>query len=361
VLIVSNDFVLPIFRPLGIDSKSFSRRVDQIQASHRFSNFGSQEEELRTRVAAMAGVSADNVVTFSNGFTALRGAISTDPGESWTVPEFSFSGCPLAILDSGREAQIVDISEETWTSPLDGPNIDTTCDLRLVPFGKAFDAKEYESRGRPTLIDAAASLGNLRDSLKIGNETVVMFSFHATKIFGSGEGGIAIAANPERADRMRRWSNFGISEDGTTTAIGVNAKLSEFSAAAVNINLERRTEIIDRFLELRSLAVEVEREFDLDGWLRISDISPYWIVRMPTPSTADSLIELGRLHSVEFRAWWRTKASTINHPRLDSSHSGFPIAHKLFGSVVGLPFWPGMATRDFDLIRRVLERLGKSK
>jgi len=358
---MSNDFILPFFRPLGIDSKSFSRRVDQVQASHRFSNFGSQEEELRTRVASIAGVSADNVVTFSSGFAALRGAISTDPGESWTVPEFSFSGCPLAILDSGREAQVVDIGEETWTSPLDGPNIATSCDLRLVPFGKAFDTKEYESRNRPTLIDAAASFGNMRGSLRISNETVVMFSFHATKIFGSGEGGVAIAANPERADRMRRWSNFGISEDGTTTAIGVNAKLSEFSAAAVNINLERRSEIVDCFLELRSLAVEVEREFDLDGWLGISDVSPYWIVRMPNPSAAESLIEQGRLHSVEFRAWWRTKASTINHPKLNASRSGFPIAHKLFGSVLGLPFWPGMTTRDFDLIRRVLDTFGKGK
>ena len=353
-----SEFRLPIFRPLGFGLNSFVRRLDSIQTSQILSNFGPQEAELRDRVASITGASPSNVVTFSSGFDALRGAVAAQSGSSWSVPDFSFAGCPLAVLDSGRGATVVDVSSETWTSSTHHFPPETSGDLRLVPFGKSFAVEDYVCEDRPTIIDAAASFGNAQPFFpRMESNVMVMFSFHATKVFGAAEGGVLVVPNSETAESIRRWSNFGISKDGITTAAGVNAKMAEISAAAINSNLERQTQIKDLFLELRAKARDIEAEFNLDGWLGDSDVSPYWAVRMPRSELVHSLTALGAEHSVEFRPLWRTRASQIKHPQLSRSNCKFPVSDELFKSVIGLPFWPGMTSQDFQLIRRLLGKL----
>lgn len=353
-----SEFELPIFRPLGFELNSFVRRLDAVQSSQVLSNFGPQEYELRGRVAEITGASPSNVVTFSSGFSALRGAVSAQSDFHWSVPEFSFAACPLAVLDSGRGATLVDVSRETWTSSTHHFPPETSGDLRLVPFGKSFAVEDYVCENRPTIIDAAASFGNAKPFFsRMGSNVMVMFSFHATKVFGAAEGGVLVVPDSEPAESIRRWSNFGISTDGIVANAGVNAKMAEISAAAINSNLERQTQIKDHFLELRAQAREIEAEFNLDGWLGDSDVSPYWAVRMPRSELAQSLTALGAEHSVEFRPLWRTRASQIKHAQLSRSNSTFPVSDELFKSVIGLPFWPGMTSQDFQLIRRLLGKL----
>ena len=297
-------------------------------------------------------------MTFSSGFAALRGALSAQSESSWSVPEFSFAGCPLAILDSGRRAKVVDVTRETWTSSTHHSRLKTSGDLRLVPFGKSFAVEDYVCGENPTIIDAAASFGNAQPFFsRMGSNVMVMFSFHATKVYGAAEGGVLIVPDSERAGSIRRWSNFGISNDGIVADVGVNAKMAEIAAAAINSNLERRIQINDSYLELRAKARDIEAEFHLDVWLGDSDVSPYWVVRMPRSELVHSLTTLGDENSVEFRPWWRTKASLIKHPHLSKSKGGFPVSDELFKSVVGLPFWPGMTSKDFELIRRLLGKL----
>src|SRR3712207_3000798 len=89
--------------------------------------------------------------------------------------------------------------------------------------------------GAPLLLDSAPGFG-ARDEhgrrLGTQGETEV-FSFHATKPFAVGEGGVVVTGNAEIANRVSRIVNFGL-DPGTRTSgvVGLNAKMSELHAAA---------------------------------------------------------------------------------------------------------------------------------
>jgi len=106
------------------------------------------------------------------------------------------------------------------------------------------------------VIDAAAAFANQSGS---GDSTLV-FSLHATKTLGAGEGAVAVSRDRALVDRIRRLSNFGIHlPEGLVHQVGTNAKLSEYHAAVALASLDgwaarraRRQFIHQRYL--RALA-----------------------------------------------------------------------------------------------------------
>src|SRR5262249_47531941 len=87
--------------------------------------------------------------------------------------------------------------------------------------------------GIPLFVDSAAGFGSVADDARgLGDQGGAEgFSFHATKPFAVGEGGLLTTANDELADRVERLTNFGFQDGVVDADIGLNAKLSEWSAA----------------------------------------------------------------------------------------------------------------------------------
>jgi dTDP-4-amino-4,6-dideoxygalactose transaminase len=72
-----------------------------------------------------------------------------------------------------------------------------------------------------------------------------IFSFHATKIFNTFEGGALATNNAGLARRVRQMRNFGFSGMDQTDALGSNAKMSEASAAMGLTNLESLPDFLE--------------------------------------------------------------------------------------------------------------------
>ena len=91
-------------------------------------------------------------------------------------------------------------------------------------------AKDHEL---PLIIDSAAGFGSdYQDGRKMGTRgDCEIFSFHATKPFGIGEGGAITSSNEEFIFKMERMKNFSFDEKGESCFIGLNAKLPELSCA----------------------------------------------------------------------------------------------------------------------------------
>src|SRR5262249_26192399 len=102
-------------------------------------------------------------------------------------------------------------------------------------------------RGVPLVVDAAAALGGrLPDGRWAGLQgDLEVFSLHATKVFGVGEGGV-ILAPPDRVPALRRALNFGLG-DGDVAGPGLNGNMSEFHGA-VGLAVLRH---IERFIARR--------------------------------------------------------------------------------------------------------------
>ena len=72
---------------------------------------------------------------------------------------------------------------------------------------------------------------NLKHYFGKGFPGCVVYSFHATKSFGVGEGGVVYSANTDLISRIRQTENFGFSASRETTLTALNGKMSEYTAA----------------------------------------------------------------------------------------------------------------------------------
>ena len=73
-----------------------------------------------------------------------------------------------------------------------------------------------------------------------------MFSFHATKVFNTIEGGAVCFKDNSLHDVLNQWKNFGITGPEDVEYVGGNAKMNEFCAAMGICNLRHLDEGIPR-------------------------------------------------------------------------------------------------------------------
>ena len=100
--------------------------------------------------------------------------------------------------------------------------------------------KQLNESGVPVVIDATASFGTTKNQQHFGKgfPGPIVYSFHATKSFGIGEGGLIYSENTDLILKIRQAENFGFSTDRESTLQGINGKLSEYAAAIALATLD---------------------------------------------------------------------------------------------------------------------------
>jgi dTDP-4-amino-4,6-dideoxygalactose transaminase len=247
--------LVSVSRALTPDPAVFSGWTDRIFGSRWFSNDGPAVRELEQALAQRLG--AGFCVSFCNGTAALQAALRCLEleGEVLTTP-FTFPATVHAIELSGLEPVFCDVDPETW-------NLDpracaeqiserTTALLPVHVFGNPCDVDAFAdlsgSRELALVYDAAhcfdVALGG-RPIASFGDCSVL--SFHASKLFHTGEGGAVLGEDPALGERLRHFRNFGILGEAEVRGVGFNGKLSELSAALGLALLQRvEGEICDR-------------------------------------------------------------------------------------------------------------------
>ncbi|WP_173578065.1 DegT/DnrJ/EryC1/StrS family aminotransferase [Acetobacter fallax] len=161
------------------------------------------------------------------------------------MPAFTFAAAAHAAIWAGYTPLFCDIDPATWAAcPVSerrmiekyGDSIDLI--VPYATFGNSIDLAHYaalhEETGAGIVVDAAASLGALDENgigFGSGFAHPIVFSMHATKTFGIGEGGVIYSGNPDHIAVLRVMGNFGFGEPRTATIPGLNSKMTEFSAA----------------------------------------------------------------------------------------------------------------------------------
>jgi dTDP-4-amino-4,6-dideoxygalactose transaminase len=158
------------------------------------------------------------------------------------VPSFTFSATAYAFLAMGCNVILVDVDPETHLMSYDSlkKNFHKAKDRfsivvpvnlwgqEISPEIEALSIK-YSSA---TIFDAAHAFGTIK------NQSTSVYSFHATKIFNTFEGGCIATHNRELAERLRKIRNFGFSNIDTIDIPGINGKMSEIHAAMGLVNLD---------------------------------------------------------------------------------------------------------------------------
>ena len=166
-------------------------------------------------------------------------------GEVITTP-FTFASTTHAIVRNGLTPVFCDIREDNYTMDADRIEeliTDRTCAILPVHvYGNVCDVEKIgavaQKHDLKVIYDAAHSFGVSYKGKGIGNYgDASIFSFHATKVFTSIEGGAVAVRDRKLGQAIKYLSNFGITGEDDIAAPGTNAKMNEFEAAMGLCNL----------------------------------------------------------------------------------------------------------------------------
>lgn len=208
-------------------------------------NMGAYHEEFKDKLKSLLNV--QNLELFVNGHMALELALQAFElsGEVITTP-FSFASTTHAIVRNGLTPVFCDINEADYTLDVDKLEAliteKTTAIVPVHVYGNLCDVEriqEIADRHHLTVIyDAAHAFGEMLNGVGVAEYgDASMFSFHATKVFHSIEGGAVAFRDKRLADRLYQLKNFGITGYESVEYVGSNGKMNEFQAAMGLCNL----------------------------------------------------------------------------------------------------------------------------
>lgn len=237
--------------------------IDEIKDmwdSHWLTNMGPKHKKLQEQLKQYLGV--EKIELLTNGHMALELSMQALGlrGEVITSP-FTFASTTHAIVRNGLEPVFCDINPLDFTidvNKIEDLITDKTC--AIVPihvYGNICNIEEISHLARKyglkVIYDAAHTFGVTYNGQGIGSYgDVSCFSFHATKVFNSIEGGAVCFNDEEFGLELYRLKNFGIRDQETIDGVGANAKMNEFCAAMGLCNLRH----IDKEIEKRRKVVE---------------------------------------------------------------------------------------------------------
>lgn len=225
--------------------------------SHWLTNMGEKHNLLQINLEKYLQI--PHVTLYTNGHLALEGAWEAlnlpKGGEVITTP-FTFASTTHAIVRKGLVPVFCDIKKDDYT--IDPQKIEQLINERTVAicpvhvYGNICDVESIEKIAKKhnlkVVYDAAHAFGvKYKGASTASFGDITMFSFHATKVFNTIEGGALCYSDDEKVEVLNDLKNFGIHDQETTTYIGGNAKMNEFQASMGICNLRHlNDEILKR-------------------------------------------------------------------------------------------------------------------
>ena len=251
-----------VTQPLLPELEDVNREIAEIWESKWLTNMGKKHNELESKLKDVLKV--PNVSLFNNGTIALLVAIKAldlPYGSEIITTPFTFAATPHCISWNGLKVVFCDIEPDTYT--LDPSKIEVLITPRtcaIVPvhvYGNICDndaiMKIAKKHGLKVIYDAAHAFGESVNGVNAANlGDASMFSFHATKVFHSVEGGAVTCQDEKLVSRLNMEKNFGIPGEDRILEVGGNAKMSEFHAAMGICNLRH----IGEYIASRKTAAE---------------------------------------------------------------------------------------------------------
>jgi len=233
-------FEKPIYvtRPFLPPLDEFSKALQGVWASGWLTNNGPVLQRFQKELCHF--FETENLCLFNNGTLALQIALQglQLSGEVITTP-FTFVATTHALYWNKIRPVFVDIEPEHYT--LDPAKVEaaitpwTTAILAVHVYGYPCRLQELADIARRhkllLLYDAAHAFGVTVDGCSIGSYgDLSMFSFHATKLFHSIEGGLLMFSNPNLKKLFDYLKNFGFENEFEVVMAGTNAKMNEIQA-----------------------------------------------------------------------------------------------------------------------------------
>lgn len=348
---------LPIMRPLLPKSEAVLKYLHRIDTSRIYSNQGPLVREFESRLASHFKIKEDQVVVCTNATLALMGAISTSSAKTFEAPNFTFAASLLSLYHADKFGSVVDISAHDWEIFPGTRNSNSLQGiLRVLPFGAPVTFEKFKDYAS-VVIDAAASFGATEISLaEMPLNTCVVYSFHATKVMGVGEGACVIFRDSEWARNFRSWINFGFNGSRESLNLGINAKMSEFTAAHSLAAFDEWNKEKSDWKSLQISARKVDRKFGITSIVGdYPGVNPYWIVQFDSSERTRKVEGILSADGIETRKWWGDGCHRMSAFQ-NLIQGEFRVTELVASTTLGLPLFRGMSDLDFSLVEESLNR-----
>ncbi len=365
----------PVTRSYLPPLSEYVAELESIWDTHWLTNQGPLHQRLEQELKTY--LHQDNITLFTNGHLALDVAIKALElkGEIITTP-FTFVSTTHAMAMNGLKPVFCDIKPDDFTidesriEDLITPETSAILAVHVYGFPCAVHAIERIAtrHNLRVIYDAAHAFGETVDNRPITSfGDVSMYSFHATKVFHTIEGGALVYSDPALKRSFDLYKNFGITGPETIEAIGLNAKMSEFQAAMGLVNLRH----IDREIEVRGRLISIYEEelsklsgiefhkradnthYNNSYFPIIVDESRFGISR-------DLLFDLLWQEGICPRKYFYPLTSDIECYSRFAAHASLPIAKSTASSVLALPIYSGLEAVDIVNICQKIRSFSKA-
>lgn len=358
---------IPVTCPSMPPLEEYIDEIRDIWESKWLTNSGGKHKRLETAIVDFMG--ASNIALFTNGHMALEAAVSVLglKGEVITTP-FTFASTTHAIVRNGLRPVFCDINPEDFTINAGAIEAlvteNTSAILPVHVYGNLCDVEAIDriakKNGLKVIYDAAHAFGVTRNgegSAVFGD--ISMFSFHATKVFHTIEGGALTFGAPELAEKLNSLKNFGIEGSGKVTAVGFNAKMSEFQAAMglcnlryANDEISKRKAVAERY-DTHLRGIPGIRPMTVQKGV-CSNYAYYPVVIDGFKNSRDVIHMKLKLEGITARKYFYPLTNDFECYQDISSKLQTPVAAHIADRVLALPMYAGLDTDTIDKICAII-------
>jgi len=347
-----SDHIIPHSRPsiIGSDIKAVSSVLESGQIAQgpgvdkfekQFSDFIGKKETAATS----SGTAALHLALLSLG---------VKEGDEVIVPSFVCTAVLNAVLYTGATPVVADITPKTYNISVEAVKGGITQKTKavIVPhmFGCPAEIDELSKLGIPVIEDCAQSVGAQYKSRKIGSFGILsVFSFYATKVFTTGEGGMVVSDSEELISRIKDLREYDNKDE---YALRFNYKMTDIQASLGSSQLSRLEEFLDRRRMIADLYFKEFKDCDFllparkEGREHI-----YYRFVVQTEDDASVYLERSQKDNVICqRPVYIPLHICLNLP-------GFPDTTEAWKKSISIPLYPSLTEKEIEKIIAVVQKI----